>query len=70
MTTAWLDLRNCNTDAIPDILHAAAEHRIEAVISDRAMDHRQDGVQSWVALDEGDGVGPEAIAGADIRVQS
>ena len=50
MTTAWLDLRNCNTDAIADILHAAAEHRIEAVISDRAMDHRQDGVQ-WVALD-------------------
>ena len=69
MTTAWLDLRNCNTDAIADILHAAAEHRIEAVISDRAMDHRQDGVQ-WVALDEGGGVGPEAMAGADICVHS
>jgi 3-amino-4-hydroxybenzoic acid synthase len=63
-----LDLRNCNTDAIADILHAAAEHRIEAVISDRGIDNRQDGVQ-WVALDEGDGVGAE-VAGADICVHS
>ena len=66
MTTAWLDLRNCSTDAIPDIVDAATEHRIEAVISDRDLDSRRDGIQ-WVALDEGDGFGPEA-SGADICV--
>jgi 3-amino-4-hydroxybenzoic acid synthase len=63
-----LDLRNCNTDAISDILHAATEHRIEAVIFDRGIDNRQDGIQ-WVAFDEGDGFGPEAM-GADICVHS
>ncbi len=68
MTTAWLDLRNCNTDAIADIVSAAAEHRIEAVISNRGIGNRQDGTQ-WVAFDEGDGFGAEA-SGADICVHA
>jgi len=63
-----LDLRNCNTDAVDDIMRAAAEHRIEAIISDRGVDNRQDPVQ-WVALDDGNGLGPEATA-ADIYVHS
>jgi 3-amino-4-hydroxybenzoic acid synthase len=68
VTTAWLDLRTCKTDAIADILHAAAEHRIEAIISDRSVGNRQDGVQ-WVVLDEGDGAFAEP-SGADICVHA
>ena len=34
MTTAWIDIRGCNGDEIPDIISAAAEHRIEGVIFD------------------------------------
>ena len=33
MTTAWLDLRNRNTDDIAEIIEAAIENQIEAVIT-------------------------------------
>ena len=56
MTTAWIDIRGCNGDEIPDIISAAAEHRIEGVIFDGdaggALAARQAGVQ-WVAFKNG-----------------
>jgi 3-amino-4-hydroxybenzoic acid synthase len=72
VTTAWLDIRNCETDAIPDIVNAAAEHRIEAVIFDHRADKiigtRQGGMQ-WVAFNEGSHSGSER-SDADIHVHS
>jgi 3-amino-4-hydroxybenzoic acid synthase len=53
MTTAWVDIRGCKSDEFGEILKAAAEHRIEAVVSNGLADHRlgirQGGVQ-WVSL--------------------
>src|SRR3981081_4584294 len=72
MTTAWIDIRGCKRDEIPDIISAAAEHRIEGVIvdgddADNTLATRQAGVQ-WVAFKNGgNGAGPGS-AGADIRV--
>ena len=68
MTTAWIDIRDCKGDEIPDIIAAAAEHRIEGVIFDGeaggALATRQAGVQ-WVAFKNGGG--PDKIE-ADICV--
>jgi 3-amino-4-hydroxybenzoic acid synthase len=71
MTTAWIDIRGCKSDDIPDIISAAAEHRIEGVIFDGESDNtpatRQAGVQ-WVAFKNGgNGAGPGS-ADADICV--
>jgi hypothetical protein len=71
MTTAWIDIRGCKSDEIPDIISAAAEHRIEGVIFDGESDNtpaaRQAGLQ-WVAFKNGgNGAGP-ANAEADICV--
>ena len=71
MTTAWIDIRGCKSDDIPDIISAAAEHRIEGVVFDGESDNtpatRQAGVQ-WVAFKNGgNGAGP-ANAEADICV--
>src|SRR6476659_7991239 len=53
MTTAWIDIRDCRGDEIPDIISAAAEHRIEGVIFDGEAGGtpaaRHAGVQ-WVAF--------------------
>ena len=63
MTTAWIDIRGCKRDEIPDIISAAAEHRIEGVIfdgddADNTLATRQAGVQ-WVAFKNGgNGAGP------------
>jgi 3-amino-4-hydroxybenzoic acid synthase len=71
MTTAWIDIRNCKSDEIADIVKAAAEHRIEAVISDGDADKRigtrQAGIQ-WAAF-ASNGSGPESTE-ADIHVHS
>jgi 3-amino-4-hydroxybenzoic acid synthase len=71
MTTAWIDVRNCKSDDIAEIVRAAAEHRIEAVISDGDASNgngsRQAGIQ-WVAF-AGNGAMPNN-AEADIRVHS
>jgi 3-amino-4-hydroxybenzoic acid synthase len=68
MTTAWIDIRDCKGDEIPDIISAAAEHRIEGVIFDGeangAPAARHAGVQ-WVAFKNGGG--PDKIE-ADICV--
>ena len=68
MTTAWIDIRDCKDDEIPDIIAAAAEHRIEGVIFDGeaggTLAARQAGVQ-WVAFKNGGG--PDKIE-ADICV--
>jgi 3-amino-4-hydroxybenzoic acid synthase len=61
MTTAWIDIRNCKSDEIADIVKAAAEHRIEAVISDADSDKEIGTRQA------GNGHGPESTE-ADIRV--
>ena len=42
MTTAWIDIRGCKSDEIPDIISAAAEHRIEGVIFDGESDNAHD----------------------------
>jgi 3-amino-4-hydroxybenzoic acid synthase len=68
MTTAWIDIRDCKGDEIPDIILAAAEHRIEGVIFDGEAGGtpaaRHAGVQ-WVAFKNGGG--PDKIE-ADICV--
>ncbi len=73
MTTAWIDIRNCKTDEIAEIIRAATEHQIEAVIAngdaDKKIGTRQAGIQ-WVAFKEaGNGSGSEST-GADICVHS
>src|SRR3979411_3155994 len=71
MTTAWIDIRDCDSDEIPDIISAAAGRRIEGVIfdseADNALATRQAGVQ-WVAFKNGgNGAGPDKTE-ADICV--
>jgi 3-amino-4-hydroxybenzoic acid synthase len=71
MTTAWIDIRNCKSDDITEIVKTAAEHRIEAVISNGDAGNgnggRQAGIQ-WVAF-AGNGATPSSDE-ADIRVHS
>jgi 3-amino-4-hydroxybenzoic acid synthase len=53
MTTAWVDIRGCKSDEFGEILKAAAEHRIEAVLSNGVADHRlgiRQGAIQWVSL--------------------
>src|SRR6476660_5105156 len=68
MTTAWIDIRDCKGDEIPDIISAVAEHWIEGVIFDGEAGGtpaaRPAGVQ-WVAFKNGGG--PDKIE-ADICV--
>jgi 3-amino-4-hydroxybenzoic acid synthase len=73
VTTAWIDVRNCRTDEIAEIIGAATASRIEAVVTDGDVDKRigtrQAGIQ-WVAFNEkGNGSASEG-AGADILVHS
>ncbi len=55
MTTAWIDIRNCKTNEIADIVRAASEHQIEAVVSNGGADEkagaRVNGIQ-WVAFED------------------
>jgi len=71
MTTAWIDIRNCKSNDIAEIVKTAAEHRIEAVISNGDAGNgnggRQEGIQ-WVAF-AGNGAMPSSDE-ADIRVHS
>ncbi len=71
MTTAWIDIRDYKGDEIADIVKAASQHRIEAVISDADADKkigtRQAGIQ-WVAF-AANGSGPASTA-ADLHVHS
>ena len=71
MTTAWIDIRGCKSDEIPDIISAAAEHRIEGVVfdggSDSTLATRQAGVQ-WVAFKNGGNAAGRGNADADICV--
>jgi 3-amino-4-hydroxybenzoic acid synthase len=70
VTTAWIDIRNCKTDEIADIVKAASEHRIEAVISNGGADEKAgagvNGIQ-WVALEDATNSNG---AGADICVHA
>ena len=72
MTTAWIDIRNCKSDELPEIIRAAAEHKIEAVVTDGDADKkigsRHAGIQ-WVEFKEaGHAIG--VANGADICVHS
>ena len=53
MTTAWLDLRECDKGKFDDMIAAAIEHKIEAVVVDgdaaEAIGERRPGIK-WVAL--------------------
>ncbi len=69
MTTAWLDLRNRKTDDIVEIVEAAVENQIEAVITNGVADgklKRRNGIQ-LVAFKDDDAAG---TADADISVHS
>ena len=73
MTTAWIDIRNCKPDEIAEIVGAAKEHRIEAVISnghaDEKLRARQAGLQ-WVSMEnESSGVHSDKVE-ADVHVHS
>lgn len=73
MTTAWIDIRNCKTDEITEIITAAAEHRIEAVISNsdanKKIGTHPAGIQ-WVAFEEASNGSASKSAGADVHVHS
>lgn len=71
MTTAWIDLRGCETGHVSDLVSAAAESRIEAVVTDARVDQlveRHPGLQ-WVTFDDG-GPGSGATGGTDMRVHA
>ena len=72
VTTAWIDLRGCEGLAIPEIVTAAAEHGVEAVVTDREIDRiagsRHPGVR-WVTFDDGDAAAAAGAAG-DLRVHA
>ena len=73
MTTAWIDIRNCRHDEIADIVGMAAEHQIEAVVSNAEADEivgaRPAGVQ-WVTFNDAS-KGPITVnTGTDVRVHS
>lgn len=67
MTTAWIDLRGRKAEETTDIIKAAADFGIEAVVGDTTGAH-PDGVQ-WVALDtgHGGGVNGHALNGAAVN---
>jgi len=72
VTTAWIDLRDCDRSKVADIVAAAAENRIEAVVTNSEIDQlvgtRPPGIQ-WVAFeDAGEGFG--AMNGADVHVHA
>jgi 3-amino-4-hydroxybenzoic acid synthase len=54
VTTAWIDIRGCDSSKIAEFVNAAAEAKIEAVITDGATDtamgSRREGIQ-WVTFD-------------------
>lgn len=69
MTTAWIDVRGCESGAIADIVAAAAAHRIEAVVTDATVDaqiERHPGIR-WVSFDDGRATVGEA---SDVRVHA
>lgn len=71
MTTAWLDLRNHRTDDVTEIVEAAIENQIEALITNGNADKklkRRNGIQ-WVEFKDA-GVSCPEENGADISVHS
>ena len=73
MTTAWIDIRNCKDDSVAEIVAAAAEYQIEAVVTDADADARLGtrpaGIQ-WVTFDDV-GNGPISVnTGSDVLVHS
>jgi len=70
VTTAWIDVRNCKADAIPEMVEVAAENRIEAVVINGEAGkkiEKRNAVQ-WVEFrDSGNGPGADSST-ADIRV--
>lgn len=82
MTTAWIDIRGCKAEETADIIKAAAEHGIEAVIaSEDGRSVRPAGIQ-WVSFDgapraamngaavNGAVVNSAAFDGADVRIHA
>src|SRR3954454_7144253 len=72
VTTAWIDLRDCDRSKVADIVAAAAENQIEAIVTNseisKLVGTRPPGIQ-WVAFgDAGEGFG--AMNGADVHVHA
>jgi 3-amino-4-hydroxybenzoic acid synthase len=55
VTTAWIDIRGCDSGKVSDLVNAAVESQIEAVITDTAADAaigaRHNGIQ-WVTFND------------------
>ena len=55
MTTAWIDLRGCDSGKVAEFVSTAVDNQIEAVITDGAIDKaiglRRNGIQ-WVTFDD------------------
>jgi 3-amino-4-hydroxybenzoic acid synthase len=73
VTTAWIDIRELRGDKIADIVAAAAENQIEAVVTDAAADQaigtRRDGLQ-WVTFGDGSEVGRGTRESNEVSVHS
>jgi len=69
VTTAWIDVRGCEAGRIPELVSAAAESGIEAVVADPEVDRtvaRRADIQ-WVRFDDASG---NADGGGDVRVHA
>jgi 3-amino-4-hydroxybenzoic acid synthase len=69
VTTAWIDIRNCQADELADIIRAATEHQIEAVVTNSDVDKKLGGRQAgirWVEFKHAD----SSVNGADICVHA
>jgi hypothetical protein len=55
MTTAWIDVRDCEAAKLDAVLDAAIEHKIEAAVFDpgskEKIGGRRPGIQ-WVAIEK------------------
>jgi 3-amino-4-hydroxybenzoic acid synthase len=71
MTTAWIDLRDCESGKLIDIIDAAIEHKIEAVIFDsdakEKLGERRSGIK-WVAVEPRGNGHDHAKSEADVHV--
>jgi 3-amino-4-hydroxybenzoic acid synthase len=73
VTTAWIDIRNCKSEDIADIVATAADHQIEAVITNAHADEmvgaRPAGIQ-WVTFKDASNSPTSVNTGPDLCVHS
>src|ERR1051325_675177 len=71
MTTAWIDLRDCQADKLTDMIEAAIENKIEGVVFDAKVKEklgaRRPGLK-WVAVEKAGNGFDQVKAEADVHV--